>query len=389
MDEIRIGVVGIGVMGSSHAGYLHRGEVENARLTAGADIDPRKLQRFKKTVGDDIATFESAEAMIDSGCVDGVLVATPHYDHPPIGIKALEKGLHVLLEKPVGVYTKQVRELNEVADASGKMFGVMFQERTVPVNQKMKDLLQSDELGRVKRNCWLITSWYRSQSYYDSGGWRATWAGEGGGVLLNQCPHQLDLWQWFCGMPRRVRAFCSFGKYHDIEVEDDVTAYVEYENGATGVFITSTGESPGTNMLEISGEMGKLQLQDGGISFHRNRISERRFNAEYTAGFGKPESWRCEVPVSGRGPGHKGVTQKWVDAIAHNDSSLMIADGREGIRSLELSNAMLMSAWTDDWVELPLDEEKYFGLLEERIQSSSCGPEKAGSDRVMDVRDSF
>ncbi len=389
MERVRIGIIGVGGMGTSHAGYISRGEVANARLAAVADMNPDRLKRFSDgEFGDDVATFDSAEALIDSGKVDGVLVATPHYDHPPIGVKAFEKGLHVLLEKPVGVYTKQVREVNAAADASGRIFAVMFNQRTKPGFVKMKDLLQSGELGELKRNCWLITSWYRSQSYYDSGSWRATWGGEGGGVLLNQCPHQLDLWQWFCGLPVRVRAFCSFGKYHDIEVEDDVTAYVEYEDGSTGVFITSTGEAPGTDMFEVAGDMGRLELKGGGMTFHRNRISERQFNSEYTGGFGQPENWTCGIPVGGGGGGHSEVTQKWVDAILNDDSSLLVADGREGIKSLEISNAMLMSAWIDDWVELPVDEDVYLELLQKRIQGSTYRPEQA-KDRVMDVKNSF
>ncbi len=388
MDKVRIGIIGAGGMGSSHAGYIARGEVDGARLTAVADIDAGKLEKIKETLGDEVKAFEGPQALIESGSVDGVLIATPHYAHPPLGIKAFEAGLHVLAEKPLGVYTKQVREFNEAADASGKVFGAMFQMRTASQNQKMKDLLESGELGELKRNCWLITDWYRSQSYYDSGSWRASWAGEGGGVLLNQCPHQLDLWQWFFGMPKRVRAFCAFGKYHDIEVEDDVTAYVEYENGATGVFITSTGETPGTNLLEVSGDMGKLELSGGGITFCRNRISERQFNREYTGGFGKPEFWRCEIPAGGGNAGHSEVTRRWVNAILQNDSSLLVADGREGIKSLEISNAMLMSAWTDDWVELPIDEDRYLELLQERIKGSSYRPDRK-REIDMDLEKSF
>jgi len=388
MDKLRIGIIGAGGMGTNHAGYIHRGEVDGAELAAVADINPKNLELFKSRFGDDIAVFDSAEGLIESGLVDGVLVATPHYDHPPIGVKAFENGLHVLLEKPVGVYTKQVREVNAAADASGKIFGAMFQQRTSAAHIKMRDLLRSGELGEMKRNCWLITDWYRSQSYYDSGGWRATWGGEGGGVLLNQCPHQLDLWQWFCGMPVRVRAFCSFGKYHDIEVEDDVTAYVEYENGATGLFVTTTGEAPGTNLFEVAGDMGRLELSGGKISFDRNRISERQFNREYQGGFGEPEHWQCDIPAGGGGGGHKEVTRRWVEAIRKGDSSLLVADGRDGIKGLEISNAMLMSEWTDDWVELPVDEKEYLELLRKRIKDSDYRPGQ-GDDGVMDVDGSF
>jgi predicted dehydrogenase len=206
--------------------------VANAELTAICDIDPEKLTWVRQYVGDSVRLYQDYDEMISSGAIDGVLIAVPHYDHPSLAIKAFERGLHVLVEKPAGVYTKQVRQMNEAAEKSGRVFGIMYNQRTNPVYQKLRDLIKSGELGALKRTNWILTNWYRPQSYYDSGGWRATWAGEGGGVLINQDPHQLDLWQWICGMPVKVRAFCHYGKYHDIEVEDDVTAYVEYENGA-------------------------------------------------------------------------------------------------------------------------------------------------------------
>ena len=216
-DKVRIGIVGIGNMGTGHIRYLSKGEVSGAELTAVCDTRPERLEWAKETLGDNVKRFASADEMFASGSVDAVLIATPHYDHPPLAIKAFEKGLHVLVEKPAGVYTKQVRQMNEVAAQSGKVFGIMYNQRTNPIYQKLRDLVSSGELGEIRRTNWIITNWYRSQSYYDSGGWRATWAGEGGGVLLNQDPHQLDLWQWTIGMmPHRVRAFCHFGKYRDI-----------------------------------------------------------------------------------------------------------------------------------------------------------------------------
>src|SRR5690606_34449403 len=222
----------------------------------------------------------------------------------------------VLVEKPAGVYTKQVRQMNEAAAKSGKVFSIMYNQRTNPLYVKLRELISSGELGEIRRTNWIITNWYRSQAYYNSGGWRATWAGEGGGVLINQDPHQLDLWQWTIGMmPTRVRAFCHFGKYRNIEVEDDVTAYVEYENGATGVFVTTTGEAPGTNRFEISGDRGKMVIEDGKMTFWRLRVGESEFNASNTSSFAQPECWKCEIPVNGEGPGHMGITQNFVDAI--------------------------------------------------------------------------
>ena len=322
MDKVRIGIIGIGGMGTGHAKYLINGKVKGAKLTAVCDINPERLKFFKDNFSADVLTFDNSDDMFASGAIDGVMIATPHYDHPTLAIKAFKNGLHVLIEKPAGVYTKKVREMNEAAEKSDRVFGIMYNQRTNPLYQKVKDLIESGELGEIKRTNWIITNWYRPQSYYDSGGWRATWEGEGGGVLLNQDPHQLDLWQWICGMPKRVRAFCSFGKFRNIEVEDDVTAYVEYENGATGVFVTSVGDAPGTNRFEISGDRGKIVIEDGKITFWRLRVSEKQFNNEFKDGFGAPECWKCEISVKGETTAHAGITQNWVNAILKGEKLL-------------------------------------------------------------------
>jgi predicted dehydrogenase len=370
MNKVRIGLIGYGNMGRSHAKYLAASEVPDAELTAVCDISAVNLNRAKADLDGKVKAeyFDDPQKLMKAGLVDGVFIVVPHYDHSTLILEALKHNLHVLTEKPVGVYTKNVRKVNALAAKSKKVFGIMFNQRTNPVYQKLRQMIASGELGEIKRTNWIITNWYRSQSYYDAGGWRATWAGEGGGVLLNQSPHQLDLWQWICDMPKRVRAFCSFGKYHNIEVEDDVTAYVEYKNGATGVFITSTGETPGTNRFEIMGDNGKIILEDEKITFWKNAVPERQFNREYKKGFGAPENTKIEITVEGKGEEHKGIVKDWVAAIL--TGSPLLAPGIEGINSLELSNAMLLSSWLDDWVQLPVDDDLFYEKLQEKIKTS-------------------
>ncbi len=386
MDTVRIGIIGIGGMGSNHARYLNDGNVPNAELTAVCDINPARLEWAGENLNDSVKRFASADELFAADAVDAIMIATPHYDHPPLAIQGFENGLHVLSEKPAGVYTKQVREMNEAAEKSGKVFGIMFNQRTGNAYQKMRQLMQTGELGEMQRNCWIITNWFRTQSYYDSGGWRATWEGEGGGVLLNQCPHNLDLWQWICGMPRRVRAFCAFGKYHDIEVEDDVTAYVEYENGATGLFITTTGEAPGTNRFEIVGDRGKMVLEGGHLDLQQTRQPVSQFLKESKQGFARPECWKCEVPMGPNGEGHRGITKNWVNAIVNGTD--LLGPGVEGINSLSLSNAMLLSAWTDAWVDLPIDEDLFHEKLKEKI-AASTSTKDAKAGKVMSVEGTF
>lgn len=383
MEKVRYGIIGIGNMGKSHAIQLVN-QIEGAELAAVCDISPERLKWAKQELPAGIQRYEQPETMLQSGLIDAVIVATPHYDHPTLAIQAFEAGLHVLIEKPAGVYTKAVRQMNEKAAASNKVFGIMYNQRTNPLYQKLKELISSGELGEVRRTNWIVTNWYRSQSYYDSGGWRATWAGEGGGVLLNQDPHQLDLWQWTTGlMPTRVRAFCYFGKYHDIEVEDDVTAYVEYANGATGLFVTTTGEAPGTNRFEVNGTRGKIVVEDGKLTFWRLRVPEPEWNASYTGGFGSPECWTCEIPVpNGHGEQHIGILRNFTNAILHGEQ--LLAPGEEGIHGLTLSNAMYLSAWEDDWVDLPLDEDRFLELLESKIADSKY-VKKSTADITLDV----
>ncbi|MCM3378382.1 Gfo/Idh/MocA family protein [Shouchella rhizosphaerae] len=386
MDQVRIGVIGVGNMGSAHAAYLVEGSIKGACLGALLEEDGERASAVQQHFGDNVPVFTNESDFFRTNVVDAVLIATPHYSHSRLAEQAFAAGLHVLCEKPAGVYTRQVREMNEAAQKSGRVYSLMYNQRTKPIYLKLKDLIQSGELGTIRRMNWIITDWYRSQSYYDSSSWRATWPGEGGGVLINQCPHQLDLWGWLIGMePNRIRAFCSFGKYRDIEVEDEVTAYMEYESGATGVFITTTAEAPGTNRLEVTGTKGKAVIEGETLSFWQLRTPEPAFNASYKGGFGAPEHWKIDIPVAGAETGHQGITQNFVDAILHGVP--LIAPGEEGIQGLTLSNAMHLSTWIDNWVELPLNEALYEQNLNERIRNS---PGKTvTTNQTLDVRKSY
>ena len=369
MEKVRLGIIGVGNMGSGHISNieLHKSCPE-ITVTAVADINPARLDWVKENIGDHVALFDDAEKMMDSGLIDAVLIAIPHYGHPVYAVKAFERGLHVMCEKPAGVYTKQVREMNEAAKKAGVVFGMMFNQRTNHIYRKMKEIVSSGEMAEIKRTNWIITNWYRPQAYYDSGAWRATWSGEGGGVLLNQCPHNLDLWQWICGMPVKVSSHMQFGKWHDIEVEDDVTTYVEYANGATGVFVTTTGDAPGTNRFEISLDGGKLVAENDKLYMWKNDVFEREFSATNTIPFGCPKSEKTEVETDGKNEQHVGVLNAFAGRILHGTP--LIAEGCEGINGLTLSNAMHLSAWLGKTIELPFDEDLFYDELMKRVKTS-------------------
>jgi predicted dehydrogenase len=391
MEKVRFGIIGIGNMGSSHSKKLLNGKIENGVLTAICDLKPAKTDAILALPGaENVKAFTDYKEMLASGLCDAVIVAVPHYSHPQMTIDALNAGLHVICEKPAGVYTKQVKEMNEVAKKSDKIFTMMFNQRTNCVYRKMHEMIQNGELGEIKRINWIITSWYRSQSYYDSGDWRATWRGEGGGVLFNQCPHQLDLLQWVTGMmPARVHTFCHFGKWHDIEVEDDVTAYLEYDNGATGVFVTSTADAPGTNRFEILGNNGKLVCEadpekGDKLTFYKLETPEREFNATHTGGFGEPKHEVIDVETDGKNPQHVGIMNNFANAILGLEP--LFVDGTEGINGVELMDSMLLSTWLGKTVDLPIDDDQYLDELKKRI---ATGRRKEGVDVVLDTEGTY
>lgn len=361
---LRMGVIGIGNIGSVHAAQLYEKKVPGAFLAAVCDISEERLKWAEERFGDSVRRYTDYHRMLKDGGLDAVLIATPHMLHPVIGQEAFEHNLSVLTEKPAGIDTASVRLLNRAAEKSGKVFGIMYNQRTDPLYGRLRECVQSGTLGEIKRFVWIINNWYRTQAYYDSGGWRATWNGEGGGVLINQCPHNLDIWQWIMGMPARVRAFCMNGHYHRINVEDDVTIYAEYENKATAVFITSTGEYPGTNRLEISGTRGKAVIENGELKLYLLDRDEREICFQCREGMPKEnvnlKVHECAAP----GAGHLGILQNFTRAVLYGEK--LIAPGAEGICGLTIANAAYLSAWKDDWVTLPIDEEEFSRLLKKK-----------------------
>ena len=369
-EYVRLGIIGIGNQGSGYAARLVKENmVPDLKLTAIADINPARIAWARENVSPDLAYFDDAIAMLDSGLIDACVVSIPHYDHPRYVIECLRRGIHVMCEKPAGVYTRQVREMNEeAAKHPDVIFAMMFNQRTNCVYRKMRELIQSGKYGRVRRANWIITNWYRSQYYYDSGDWRATWAGEGGGVLLNQCPHQLDLWQWILGMPKKVQSFMRYGQWHDIEVEDDVTTFMEYEDGHTGVFVTSTGDPHGTNRFEVQMDGAQLVVENDRLHVYELEQLEQDWTRSNTIPFGHVPGKEIEVETDGRNPQHQGVFAAFAGAILRGEP--LIAGGEEGINGLTLSNAMHLSAFLGHPVEIPFDEKLYESELQKRVATS-------------------
>lgn len=386
MRKIKFGIVGMGNQGNHYANLLKDGKIENGVLSCICDSNPVKLDNAK-TKFEGIAYFSDYIEMLESGVCEAVLVETPHYQHPEIVMECLKRGIHVICDKPAGVYTKQVREMNEFAGKSNAKFAMMFNQRTNCVYRKMKEIIANGGIGELQRVTWIITDWYRTQAYYDGGSWRATWAGEGGGVLINQCPHQIDLVQWVVGqMPKKVHGFCHYGKWHDIEVEDDVTAYFEYENGATGVFITTTGEAPGTNRFEVSGSKGKLICERNELIWYKNERDNIEVCKTSDKGFDTPKCEKIIVETDGKNPQHAGIINNFANALLGLEEQFV--QGVEGINGVELMNAIELSGWKNGTeVVLPVNEVEYLAELNKRRATSRL--KTGGDDRVADMGNTF
>lgn len=366
MKEVRLGIVGLGNMGRTHRQYIVDGQIPGLKVTALCGR-PDALAALPESPGE--ARFTEVDAMVASGQIDALLCCTPHPTHTPIGVAALGAGLHLLMEKPLGVHVADCRRLLAAHTDPSRVFAAMFQVRTDPHYATLKQLLDSGETGPVRRILWDTTNWFRTEYYYASGGWRATWRGEGGGVLLNQLPHNLDVFQWIFGRPSQVTGFCQFGRYHQIEVEDDVTVYCRWPDGKHATIVASTGEAPGRNRLEVACDRGHITVESGKITWLKTPGSVRAFSEAADAAFAQPETETVTIPIDGRGPGHIAVLRNFTNAILHGEPLLCPAS--DAAHSVELANAALLSTWSGRTIDLPIDADAYERLLTEKAETST------------------
>lgn len=387
MDNINVAIIGVGNIGSAHAKAIASGNIAGMRLEALCDIDPAKREALSRQYPG-VPVFASAEELLGAVgdgqlSLDAVIIATPHRFHAELGILAVKAGLHVLSEKPADVKFENACKLAETAAQHGKLYGIMFNQRTDPVYAKAREIIKSGELGGFKRSSWIITNWYRTQAYYDSGDWRATWTGEGGGVLLNQAPHNIDLWLWMLGMPESVQAFCREGKYHRIDVEDDATIFVEFPGGGTGVFVTSTGEAPGLNRLEMAFDRGRMLIENGKLSVTRLAVSERDFCFECKDCYALPELTEEEFAAAEKRDGHELILEDFAGAVVNGTE--LLAPGSAGVNEIAFTNACYLSSWTGERIKLPLSEVdcgRFSAILEEKRNSEgkrNCHGEDSGA----------
>lgn len=375
MKQVRLGVIGCGGMARAHMRYFE--SIPGLKFTAAADNFSANLDMVTAEHG--VEGFTDGMKLIKSGSVDAIMICTPHYFHPDLSIAGMKAGLHVLTEKPVAVTAHEAARVEKVHAKYPKLvYAAMFQIRAHPLWQRIHRTLHNGELGCIQRVNWIVTNWFRTMAYYNQAEWRATWKGEGGGVLLNQCPHNLDLLCWLLGSPSEVRAFLSLGKYHHIEVEDEVTAYMTWDGqkkglihpkGATGVFVTTTGESPGTDRLEIVGDRGKLVLENGKLSITQTHESVMQFCVDTEEAFGQPGKDDITIATGGDDPGHRVVTANFIQAIQKPGTPL-ICSGESALPELELGNAMLYSGLINESVKIPMKRAAFDKHLKDLIAKS-------------------
>ncbi|WP_339725112.1 Gfo/Idh/MocA family oxidoreductase [uncultured Paraglaciecola sp.] len=362
MSDLRLGVIGLGNIGQQHIKHIQSGAVQHCVITALASRGESPLATQINATH-----FNDYRELIDSGLCDAVLIATPTMSHLEMGLYALQKGLHVLMEKPLGLSIAQGQALLAATGAE-QVFALMLNQRVAPVFAKMKSVMDAGTLGELQRTHWTMTNWFRPEVYFQVSDWRATWRGEGGGLLLNQCIHNIDIFQWLTGMPIAVQGFCGFGKYHNIEVEDEATAYFEYENGATGIFVGSTGEAPGVNRLDIVGDKGMLSFDGDRLLLTENSPSTSQYNSETKDMFGQPSNQQVDITPSESVNQHAIVINNFVQAILQQEP--LIAPAIQGIDSLAIANGILWSAWSGQRITFPLDGLGYQAALDEKLEHS-------------------
>jgi predicted dehydrogenase len=358
MQPLRIGLVGLGTMGRGH--LSKETALPEVQIVGVADVDPAAVQSASQTYG--LPGYSSYQELIENGNCEAILIATPHPFHAPIAQYAARHGLHILSEKPIAVTVAEADAMLDAAKKAGVLLGVMFQTRTEPWFKATHDLLASGVIGPIYRSVIVASHWYRTQAYYDSGSWRGTWTGEGGGVLMNQSPHSLDMFIWLGGKPTRVLARTST-RFHRIEVEDTAEALIDYGGDHTGYLYTSTAEWPGDDRYEFSGERGKLVVN--GRSVRLYRATERvQDTIDHLAVWGKPTGAWEEIPVEGEPPGHAAVVVQFARAVRLGEP--LVATGEDGVNSLELGNAIMLSGDLNQAVDLPLNRNAYDRFLERK-----------------------
>lgn len=355
---VRIALIGFGSMGKNYARMLYAGLVPELKLS-GVCCRNGAGQALLREEFPGVRIYENVEQMQrHEEEFDAVLIVTPHATHVELGFAMAKLGKHFLMDKPAGVYASRVQELVEFCRERGVSFGMMFNNRMLPAFRIAQDYIRSGKLGRLHRAVWVCNSWYRSPVYHRSAPWRSSWQGEGGGLLINQNQHYLDIWQWLFGMPEKLYAAMEFGRYNDFAVDDAVDIQFVHSGGFHGTMVSATGEAPGVNRLEIWGEKGCLTVQDGArVFWDENALSTVEFGKVNEVPFGTPPHTRVEIPVEKAENPYLLAFGNFAGHLLRGEP--LFADGMDGLRTVQLTNAAYLSGWQEKRVSVPVDAEAF------------------------------
>jgi predicted dehydrogenase len=380
MDVPRFAVVGVGAnVFNMHAPALQSSAFE---IAAVCDVNLAAAERQAERFG--CPYFADHREMLAAIRPDAVAVLTPHPFHAAIAIDCLNAGAHVLVEKPIAVQVAEADRMIAAAEQAGRLLAVNLQHRTRGEIRTAKKLIESGRLGQIQR-VEMVAIWTRTAAYYAQAGWRGTWQGEGGGVLMNQSPHSLDLVCHLVGQPSRVVAW-NRTMFHHIETEDTSLAMLEWSTdgaaasdsaakraaGALGTLLVSTAQVGEPERLEIAGTRGVLQLSRGGLRLFEADTDLRTFLAENPAPFARPELVPQDVPLESGSGDHAAIYANFLDAITNG--APLVADGAQGRMSLELANALIYSSATSTQVPLPLDRAAYADRLDRLRRAAAPTP---------------
>ncbi len=364
---INLAVIGLGPIGAMHVDNLLASDV--AKVVAICDQRPVSDEKYSG-----LKFYDKVDDLLNAGGFDAVIVATPSFTHYNLAKQIIEAGYNVLIEKPLALCTADAMEVESLAKEKNLLCAIMLNQRTTPIYARIKELLSTGELGKINRVSWTMTNWYRPNIYVTSSTWRGTWKGEAGGALINQSIHNLDILAWAFDMPKSIKAWCKYGKYHDIEVEDEVICHMDLGEGTSLSFITSTGEYTGVNRLEIAGDKAFVVAENGELKITKFKgVSLSEFTRNTDQPFSSPESELIVETFEGNGAQHMGVITNFVRALEGKEE--LDYKLSEGIKSLELANAMLMSSWTNSEVAMPLDHNAYKAELGKHLENSKLREE--------------
>ena len=357
MDKVRVALIGFGGMGKIYAQMIQFGMVPGMKLNGVCCRNPEG-QALLREQFPDVAIYPDADDMEAHGDeFDAVIIVTPHTSHISIGYRFAKLGKHILMDKPAGTVAGEVEGLVRFCEEKGLAFSMIFNNRQLPVFQAMKRKLESGILGNLHRAVWVCNDWYRSPAYHASAGWRSSWNGEWGGMMVNQNPHYLDMWNWFFGLPDRVYAAMEFGRYNDFLVDDAIDLQLYYDNGFHGTFISATGEAPGVNRLEIWGSKGRLTLEGNKITFAENEMSVEEFGAVNKEKFAKIPYTVSEEVLDQQVNPYAIIMENFARHLLSDEP--LLTTGWDGLRQVQLANAIYVSGWEERKVPVPVAEERY------------------------------